>query len=75
MSYSEKAFLRIRQIAAEQETDIVEAAALFCEEHDLDAGDFVRMCDKNIVEHLRVAAVDARKVRRCVAAAGNQINF
>jgi hypothetical protein len=73
MNYSEKVLLRIQEIAQEQETDIVEAASIFCEENDIDVEDFIKMVDKNFVEQLKYVAIENRKVRRAVAKPASQL--
>lgn len=73
MNYSEKVLLRIQEIAREQDIDIVEATSVFCEEHDIDAEDFIKTVDKNFVEQLKYVAIKNHKVRRSVAEPVNQL--
>jgi protein-tyrosine-phosphatase len=73
MSYSEKVFLRIREISREQDIDIVEATSVFCEEQDMDALDFVKMVDKNLLEQLKCVAIENRKVRQLTAKRVNKL--
>jgi hypothetical protein len=67
MSYSEKALLRIQEIAHEQGVDIVEATSLFCEENNIDVHDFIKMIDKNFIDLLKYTAIEMCKVRKSVA--------
>ncbi len=75
MTYSEKVFTKILEIAEANKTDIVEAASIFCEEYDIDMGSFIKTIDSGLVEQLKYTAIQAGKVRRCAAKPIRQLPF
>jgi hypothetical protein len=66
MSYSERILAELVTIADKNRTGLFEAAADYCEEHDLEQGEFIATLDPIIIQRLREDAVRERKVRRCV---------
>ena len=75
MTYSEKVFSKIIEIAKANNTDIVEAASIFCEECDIDMQSFVKTIDAGLLELLKYTAVQERKVRRVTAKPIRQLPF
>lgn len=66
MSLSEKILEEIIGIAHRNRTGLFEAAADYCEEHDLEQGEFIASLDNATIEMLKADAVKERKVRQCV---------
>lgn len=66
MSYSEKILAELVSIADKNHTGLFEAAADYCDEHDLDQVEFIATLDPIIIQRLREDAVRERKIRRCV---------
>lgn len=66
MSYSEKILAELIGIADKNKTGLFEAAADYCETHDLDPTEFVETLDPVIIQRLREDAARERKVRRCI---------
>lgn len=75
MTYSEKVFSKILEIADENHVDIVEAASMFCEDCDIDIDSFVKTIDNGLIEQLKYTALESRKIRRCVAKPIRQLPF
>lgn len=66
MSYSENILAELVAISEKNRTGLFEAAASYCEDHDLDQVEFVSTLDPIIVHRLREDAVRERRVRQCV---------
>lgn len=66
MSYSEDILNELMKIASTSKVGLFEAAADYCEQHDIDPEEFIASLDKVIIDRLRSDAVAQRKVRRCV---------
>lgn len=66
MSVSEKILEDILTLARQNNTGLFEAAADYCDEHDLDQGEFISTLDGAAIEMLKADAMKERKVRKCV---------
>ena len=66
MSYSENILAELVMVADKNKTGLFEAAADYCDDHDLDQDEFIATLDPIIIQRLREDAVRERKVRRCV---------
>lgn len=66
MNYSEKILKELIEISEEKQCSLFDAAAYYCEEHDLETDEFAAALDKNVIERLKVSAVEERLVRKCV---------
>lgn len=66
MTYSEQILEELVAIARRDNSNLFEAAADYCESHDLDQVEFISSLDDVVVQRLKMSAVDERKVRRCV---------
>lgn len=73
MKHSEKVLNRLAEIIEQQDLDIIEACAAFCNENDLDPTDFIKSLDKAAIEKLKYEAIKANRVRRCVATLGPEV--
>jgi hypothetical protein len=70
MKHSERVLVKLAAIMEEKELDMIEACVLFCEEVDIDPEDFIKSLDHHMIERLKVSAIQANKVRKCVATMG-----
>lgn len=70
MKHSERVLKRLSEIMDEHDFDIIEACALFCEEHDLDHYEFIKSLDKSAIEQIKYKAIEGNRVRKCVATLG-----
>ena len=75
MTYSEKVFSKIIEIAEANKVDIVEAASIFCYVCDVDMNSFVKTIDTGLLEQLKYTAIQEHKVRRITAKPIRQIQF
>lgn len=66
MSVSEKILEELLTLAERNGVGLFEAAADYCDEHDLDQSDFISTLDTATISMLKASAVKERKVRRCV---------
>lgn len=66
-TYSERILEELLKISAANQVGMFEAAAEYCETHDLEESDFLKHLDKNAVEQIRASAIREGKVRKCVA--------
>lgn len=66
MSTSEKILEELMLVAQRNRTGLFEAAADYCDEHDLDQDEFIASLDSATIEMLKADAMKERKVRRCV---------
>lgn len=66
MTYSEKILFELLEICKRDQSSLFEAAADYCEEHDIDQTEFISSLDDVVIQRIRLSAVDERKVRRCV---------
>lgn len=66
MSYSENVLGELIRRAQLSRCGLFEAAADYCEEHDLEPEEFMAGLDKNAFEQIKASAINDRKVRRCV---------
>ena len=73
MKHSERVLKRLGEMMEEKGLDIIEACALFCEEHDLDHYEFIKSLDKAAVEQLKYKAIQGNRVRKCVAVLGPEV--
>ena len=58
----EKFASEIRQLARENDLNLIEAITSYCEDHDVMMEDIIPLLDKNIREELRCDAIDHRYV-------------
>lgn len=66
MNLSEKILEELINIATTNRTGLFEAAADYCDEHDLDQNEFIGTLDSATIEMIKADAVRERKVRQCV---------
>lgn len=66
MNYSEKVLKELIVISETKQCGLFDAATMYCEEHDIDPAEFIAALDKNVIERLKLSAVEERMVRRCV---------
>ncbi len=66
MTYSEQILEELIAIARRDQSNLFEAAADYCEDHDLDQVEFIKSLDDVVVQRIKMSAMDERKVRRCV---------
>lgn len=66
MNYSEKVLKELIVISQTNQCGLFDAATQYCEDHDIDPVEFITALDKNVIERLKVNAVEERMVRRCV---------
>lgn len=66
MSVSEKILEELIELARRNRTGLFEAAADYCDEHDLEQDDFISSLDAASIDMLKADALKERKVRRCV---------
>ena len=66
MTYSEQILEELIAIARRDRSNLFEAAADYCDEHDLDQAEFIKSLDDVVVQRIKMSAMDERKVRRCV---------
>lgn len=53
-------------IAKQNRTGLFEAAADYCDDHDLDQSEFISSLDSAAIEMIKADALKERKVRKCV---------
>lgn len=66
MRASERILEELVNLAATNKIGLFEAAADYCDMHDLEQTDFISSLDPFVIERLKADAVSTRKVRRCV---------
>ena len=66
MSYSEKILEELMRLADKNRTGLFEAAADYCDEHDIDQEEFIETLDPVIIQRLKADAISERRVRRCI---------
>lgn len=58
----EKFAAEIRQLARENDLNLIEAITSYCEDHDVMMEDIIPLLDKNLKEELRCDAIENRYV-------------
>jgi hypothetical protein len=66
MNYSEQILIELHALAKKNGCGMFEAASDYCRDNDLDQDDFIKTLDKNVIEQLKLDAVNTRRVRRCI---------
>lgn len=64
MRNSEKIMIKLLEIQNNANVGLFEAAALFCEDMDIDPGDFKSMLDDTTLERLKLDAIECNKVQK-----------
>lgn len=66
MSYSEKILEELMRLAEANRTGLFEAAADYCDDHDLDQEEFIETLDSVIIQRLKADAISERRIRKCI---------
>ena len=66
MNYSESVLKELITISESSKCSLFEAAAEYCESHEIDQEDFISSLDKNVIDRLKMSAVEQRMIRKCV---------
>jgi hypothetical protein len=66
MSFSEDLLVHLKTIADADRINIFEAAAQYCESHDIDADELIESLDAGAVAQIKAAALQGNHVRKCV---------
>lgn len=66
MNYSESVLKELIELAQTNQTSLFEAAAEYCESHEIDQSEFISSLDQNVIDRLKMSAVEERMIRKCV---------
>lgn len=66
MSFSEDILVHLKKIADDDGLNLFEAAAQYCELHDIDPDELIESLDSGAVAQIKAAALVGNHVRKCV---------
>lgn len=66
MSFSEDLLAHLKDLAQKDSLNLFEAAAQYCEAHDIDADELIESLDAGAVAQIKAAALQGNHVRKCV---------
>ena len=75
MNYCESLVTEILKLTAKGDVTFFEAAAVLCEQHDVDIDEFVKSLDKDLIARLKMSAIESRNVRRSALTRKRDVNL
>jgi len=66
MSFSEDLLAHLKSVAEHDGINLFEAAAQYCDDHDIDADELIESLDAGAISQIKAAALQGNHVRKCV---------